>query len=247
MCTLEPFEAGAQVAWFGTTHWSVVLSAKERDLPQAAEALETLCQTYWYPLYAYIRRRGYGAAEAQDLTQEFLARLLATNGLASVDRRKGRFRSFLLGSLNHFLANEWDRARAVKRGGRAEVVSLDETAVEVRYAQEHLTYLTPEKLYERQWALTLLAEALRKLQQEFVAAGKDRQFNCLKEFLQCEESDRSYKEVGAELGLKPPAVASMVYRLRQRYRELLREEIAHTVPSPGEFDEELRWLFEALS
>lgn len=240
-------ESSGSAAWFGTTQWTVVLSAREQDLPLAAQALETLCRTYWYPLYAYIRRRGYAAPEAQDLTQEFLARLLASNGLATVDRRKGHFRSFLLGSLNHFLANEWDRARAAKRGGRTEVLSLDEAAAEARYAIEPSTDLTPENLYYQRWALTLLEQALHKLQSEFEAAGKSPQFECLKEFLQCEESDRSYKEVGGELGLTPPAVASMVYRLRQRYRELVREEIAHTVSSLGDLDEELRWLFRVLS
>jgi DNA-directed RNA polymerase specialized sigma24 family protein len=225
----------------------VVLSAGGEALPQATQALETLCRTYWYPLYAYIRRRGYGAPEAQDLTQEFLARLLATNGLASVDRRKGRFRSFLLASLNHFLANEWDRARAAKRGGAAEVLPLSDAAVEARYALEPSRDLTPEKLYDRKWALALLDRALHRLQSEFAAAGKSRPFGCLKEFLHCEEGDRAYDEVGRELGLNAAAVASMVYRLRQRYRELVREEVAHTVPSLGDLDDELRWLFHVLS
>ncbi len=244
----EQAETSGPTAWFGTTHWTVVLSAKDHEVSPANQAaLETLCRTYWYPLYAYIRRRGYSAPEAQDLTQEFLARLIATHGLAPVDRRKGRFRSFLLASLNHFLANEWDRARAAKRGGRAEILSLDDTAVEARYAFEPSNDLTPERFYDRQWALALLDRALMRLQSEFAAAGKNRQFDCVKEFLQCEESDRSYEEVGVEMGLKASAVASMVYRLRQRYRELVREEVAHTVPSPGDLDDELRWLFEVLS
>jgi DNA-directed RNA polymerase specialized sigma24 family protein len=243
----EQSDAGGREAWFGTTHWTVVLSAREGGMPQAAQALETLCRTYWYPLYAYIRRRGYAAPEAQDLTQEFLARLLATNGLASVDRRKGHFRSFLLASLNHFLANEWDRARAAKRGGGAEVLSLDDPGVEARYALEPSTELTPEQLYDRQWALTLLDRALHRLQSEFTNAGKGHQFECLKEFLHSEESERSYEEVGRELGLNAPAVASTVYRLRQRYRELVREEVAHTVPSLGDLDDELRWLFRVLT
>ena len=243
----EQSEIGGQAAWFGTTHWTVVLSARGEALPEAAEALETLCRTYWYPLYAYIRRRGYAAPEAQDLTQEFLARLLATHGLASVDRRKGRFRSFLLASLNHFLANEWDRACAAKRGGAAEIVSLNDAAVEARYALERSNELTPEELFDRQWAMTLLELTLKRLQSEFAAAGKSRQFECLKEFLHCEESDRPYQQVAEEMGLNPSAVASAVYRLRQRYREIVREEIAHTVPSPGDLDDELRWLFRVLS
>jgi len=243
----EESETGGLAAWFGTTHWTVVLSAREKRLPQAAQALEILCQTYWFPLYAYIRRRGYPAPEAQDLTQEFLSRLLATDGLASVDRRKGHFRSFLLASLNHFLANEWDRARALKRGGGAQVLSLDDAASEARYAVEPSTDLTPEKLYDRQWALALLDRALHRLQGEFTDSGKGQQFECLKEFLQCEECDRAYEEVGRELGLNAPAVASRVYRLRQRYRELLREEVAHTVPSLGDLDDELHWIFRVLS
>ena len=201
-------------------------------MSRAGEALEALCRTYWYPLYAYIRRRGYAAPEAQDLTQEFLARLLGSNGLATVDRRKGRFRSFLLASLNHFLANEWDRARAAKRGGTAEVLSLNDAAVEARYALEPAPDLTPEKLYDRQWALALLDRALQRLQSEFVAAGKGPQFECLKEFLHREGSDRSYEEVGRELGIKAPAVASAVYRLRQRY-EGKRPEPCALLDSPS--------------
>jgi len=164
--------AGGQAVWFTTTHWTVVLAAGGEESPEAAQALEALCRTYWYALYAYIRRRGYAAPEAQDLTQEFLARLLATNGLASVDRRKGRFRSFLLASLNHFLANEWDRARAAKRGGAAEVLSLNDASVEARYALEASNDLTPERLYDRQWALALLDRALHRLQSELAAAAK---------------------------------------------------------------------------
>ncbi len=228
----ERYVNSGQAAWFGTTHWTMVLSAKEEGLSRAGEALEALCRTYWYPLYAYIRRRGYAAPEAQDLTQEFLARLLGSNGLATVDRRKGRFRSFLLASLNHFLANEWDRARAAKRGGTAEVLSLNDAAVEARYALEPAPDLTPEKLYDRQWALALLDRALQRLQSEFVAAGKGPQFECLKEFLHREGSDRSYEEVGRELGIKAPAVASAVYRLRQRY-EGKRPEPCALLDSPS--------------
>ena len=247
MDALEQSGNGGQVAWFGTTQWTVVLSARREASSRATQALDILCRTYWYPLYAYIRRRGYAAPEAQDLTQEFLARLLASKGLASVDRRKGRFRSFLLASVNHFLANEWDRSHAIKRGGKAEVLSLSDPAVEARYALEPVNDSTPEKLYDRQWALALLDRALQRLQREFAAAGKSRQFECVKEFLHREERDRSYEEAGREIGLKAPAVASMVYRLRQRYRELVREEVANTVPSPGDLDEELRWLFRVLS
>ena len=239
--------SGGGEAWFTTTHWSVVLSAREPALPQAIQALETLFLTYWYPLYAYVRGRGYAAQDAQDLTQEFLAGMLTANGLASVDRRKGRFRSFLLASLNHFLANERDRAHAAKRGGCAKMLSLDDQRAETRYALEASSNLTPERIYERQWALTLLERALGRLRDEFTTDGKGRQFDCLKDFLYCEERERSYGEVGSALGLKPSAVASAVYRLRQRFRKLVREEVAQTVSSPGELEDELRWLFAVLS
>lgn len=209
--------------------------------------METLCRTYWYPLYSYIRRRGRGADEAQDLTQGFLAQLLASGGLASADRGKGRFRCFLLASLNHYLANEWDRVRAAKRGGAVPTLSLDEAAAEGRYALEPTTEFTPEKLYERQWALQLLERALDRLQAEFAAAGKARQFECLKGFLDNESEGRPYSEIGTALGLKPTAVATAVWRFRQRYRELLRQEIAQTVSRPGDLEDELRWLISVLS
>lgn len=247
MASSEQSGAGEQAAWFASTHWTVVLSAAGEDSPQAAEALETLCRTYWYPLYAYLRRRGRDAHEAQDLTQGFLAQFLASHGLASVGRHKGRFRCFLLSCLNHYLANERDRVRAAKRGGAVPTLSLDQGAAEGRYALEPATEVTPEKLYERQWALTLLERVLDRLQAEFVAAGKARQFECLKEFLDNEGEGRPYAEVGAALGLKPTAVAAAVYRFRQRYRELLRQEIAQTVSGPGDLEAELRWLIGAVS
>ncbi len=233
--------------WFRTTHWSVVCLAGQNNVPGAREALETLCRNYWYPLYAYTRRRGHGPEEAQDLTQEFFARLLERNDLARADREKGRFRSFLLGALNHYLAYEWRKSQAAKRGGGQAVVSLDEQTAEERYRQEAVSDLTPEKVYERRWAWTLFDRALSRLQAEYGAADKARVFEELKRFLSDQAGEGEYAVVGRQLEMTSGAVAVAVNRLRQRYRELVREEIAHTVTSPSELDEELRHLVAVLS
>lgn len=232
---------------FTTTHWSAVLLAADGGSVQATRSLESLCRMYWYPLYAYVRRRGFGPEEAQDLTQAFFARLLEKDALAQVDRAKGRFRSFLLASVNHFLANEWDRSRAIKRGGRTTTFSLDEASAASRYAMEIPTEVTPETLYERQWALELLDRALNRLGAESLRSGRQEEFECLSVFLSCDESDRSYAEIGSDLGLSSTAIASRVYRLRQRYRELVRDEIAQTVARPEDLDDELRLLFSVFS
>ena len=231
---------------FQTTHWSVVISAGQGTSLQSAEALERLCRTYWFPLYAYVRRRGYDAEEAKDLTQEFFLRLLQKQYLAHADHSKGHFRSFLLTALNHFLANDWRRAQAAKRGGGQPVISLDDPAAESRYALEPLSDLTPEKIYERRWALTLLDQALGRLGAEFAAAGRGPQFERLRGFLTTELGESRYAAVAAELGMTADAVGVAVHRLRHRYRELVREEIAHTVASPAEVEDEIRWLFAAL-
>jgi RNA polymerase sigma-70 factor (ECF subfamily) len=240
----ESGNCGAEL--FKTTHWSVVVLAGQQASPQAAESLEKLCRAYWFPLYAYVRRRGHAPEDAQDLTQEFFLRLLQKQYLAHADRNKGRFRSFLLSALNHFLANDWRRAQAVKRGGGQPPISLDDPTAESRYAQALLSDLTPEKLYERHWALTLLDHALGMLREEFAAAGQARQFNQLRGFLTTEAAESSYAAAAAELGITVGAVGGAVHRLRHRYRELVREEIAHTVASPGEVEDELRWLFRAV-
>ena len=206
-----------------TTHWSVVLAAARGASPQAKESLEKLCQTYWYPLYAYIRRRGYDVPEAQDLTQEFFAHLLEEHWLEHVDRSKGRFRSFLLAALNHLLANEWDRSHAAKRGGGRALVSLDATG-ESRYAR-----------------------ALDRLREQYQAAGKARQYDCLNEFLSKEAGDGEYLRAGAQLEMSTGAVSTAVHRLRQSYRALVREEVARTVASQAEVDDEVRSLLAALS
>lgn len=232
---------------FAATRWTVVLTAGRGSSPQAGRALEELCRTYWYPLYAYVRGRGHSPHEAEDLTQEFFARLLAKDYLADVDREKGKFRSFLLASLKHFLANEWDRARAAKRGGGRPHLSLDTQMAETRYRSEPANDLIPEKLLDRQWALALLDQVLARLQAEFVADGKKKQFDELKLLLTEGKGATSYAEVAARLGTTEGAAKVAVHRLRRRYRELLREEISHTVAAPAEIEEEIRHLFAAFA
>lgn len=231
---------------FATTHWSVVFAARDGDVLQAQAALTALCQAYWYPLYAYIRRQGWQADQAQDLTQEFFVRLLERDFLASVDRDRGRFRSFLLAACRHFLANEHDRARALKRGGGRRILSMHADEAETRYAREPAHDLTPDRLFERGWALTLLDRVLGHLREEFRARGKAGLFDRLRLYLVGERSTPSHAELATELGTTPGAVKVQVHRLRQRYRELLRDEIAATVETPEQVDEEIRQLFAAL-
>ncbi len=231
---------------FVTTHWSVVLAAGQSADAQASAALEQLCRTYWYPLYAYVRREGHNPTDAQDLTQEFFARLLARNSLAHVGPQKGKFRSFLLAALRHSLSDQRDRARALKRGGGAEVFSLDAQEAEERYRFEPVDRLDAEKIYERRWAMTLLEQAQQRLREELAAAGKAELFERLRSFV-AGDSEISCGEVAAELGLSESAVKSAVHRLRERYRELVREEIAHTVADQTEIDAELRYLITVMS
>jgi RNA polymerase sigma-70 factor (ECF subfamily) len=209
--------------------------------------LETLCCTYWYPLYAYVRRRGHSPEEAEDLTQEFFARLLASNDLSGVDRSKGKFRSFLLAAINHFLANEWDRATAAKRGGNQVLISLDDENAEERYRMEPAAEVAPEKLFERSWARTLLAQGLARLRVEYAADGKTQQFEQIRCFLTEETGEGGYAAVAARLNMSTGAVAVAVHRMRQRYRELVRQEIAQTVTTPVELETEIRHLLAALS
>jgi DNA-directed RNA polymerase specialized sigma24 family protein len=230
---------------FATTHWSLVLAARDRAEPGAGDALASLCALYWYPLYAYVRRRGHGADDAHDLTQEFFARLLAKDFLAGVDRTKGKFRAFLLAAVNHFLANERDRTRAKKRGGGRPVLSLDAADAEGRYRAEPAGGLTPEQLFERRWALALLGEVMARLRADYEAKGKGRLFDRLRGFL-VGEKGAGYRGAVDELGLSEGAVKVAVHRLRRRYRELLREEIGRTVATPDEIEEEIRELFAAL-
>ena len=240
-------EAGQRYATFVTTHWSVVLTARRSDTTRAQAALARLCQAYWYPLYAYVRRRGYGPHDAQDLTQEFFARLLAQNWLAQADRERGRFRTFLLAALSHFLANEWDKARAQKRGGAVQLVPLQLDSAETRYGQEPADPVTPEQCFERRWALALLDEVLNRLRQEQVASGAGELFDTLKPCLVGNRQAQPYAALAARLGMTEGAVKVAVHRLRQRYRQLLREEIANTVATPAEVDEEMHHLFAVLA
>jgi RNA polymerase sigma factor (sigma-70 family) len=241
-------DAAAGAGQFNTTHWSVVLLAGQSQTPHSAAALETLCCTYWSPLYAYVRRQGYGAHDAQDLTQEFFARLLEKKYLQLADRERGRFRSFLLKSLHHFLVNEWVRGQAQKRGSGHKAFSLDEEAAERSYLQQAaMDQLAPESLYDKRWAMILLERAMDQLAATYTAAGKTVLFNHLRTVLLTEGSGESYRQMAGPLGLSEGAVKVAVHRLRQRFREAVRSEIARTVASPAEVDEELRCLMMALS
>lgn len=237
---------GSGGQWFATTHWSVVLTAGQSASPGAAEALEKLCGTYWYPLYAYVRQRGHEPHDAQDLTQEFFLRLLDKRYLAQVDQSKGKFRSFLMVAVNHFLANEWDRVKAVKRGGGVRFVALDGASAEERYALEPVTDASPEKIFERRWALSVLEQVLAHLRDEFGQAGKAQQFEALKIFLTGERPSVSYAELAARLQTTEAALKMAVKRMRRRCAELLREEIASTLDSREQVEEEIRCLFAAI-
>jgi DNA-directed RNA polymerase specialized sigma24 family protein len=240
----EPAPSGSRQ--FATTRWSLVSAAGQRGSPQSSAALATLCENYWYPLYAYVRRWGYQADEAQDFTQAFLARLLEKNDLAAADPGRGRFRSFLLTSLKHFLANEWDRARAEKRGGGRSVLSIDFGTAEERYRAEPSHDVTPEKIFERRWALVLLENVLARLHDESAQTGKADSFDRLKGFLTGEQTAVTYGQLAAELNTSEGALKVAVHRLRRRYHELLRAEIEETVADPQEIDQEIRDLFSAL-
>lgn len=229
---------------FETTRWSMVLTAADGGADAHRRALESLCATYWYPLYAFVRRQGRSAHEAEDLTQGFFAELLGKERLLSVDRAKGKFRSFLLASMKHFLANDWDRSQTLKRGGGIGFLSMEEAA-ERLYREEPSEQLSAEQLYDRRWALILVERVMERLRAENDAAGKSQQFAELQFCLTGQPGD-SYAEIGARLGKSEGAVKVMIHRLRDRYRELLRAEIADTVGGDGDVDEELRYLLSAL-
>jgi RNA polymerase sigma factor (sigma-70 family) len=237
----------SDAAGFAATRWTLVLAAARGNVtPRAAEAMAELCRVYWYPLYAYVRRRGHDSHEAEDLTQEFFLRLLAKNYLADADREKGKFRAFLLASLRHFLANEWDRSQAQKRGGGQTVLPISTVDAESRYRLEPWHDLTPERLFERQWALTVLDQVLLRLRAGFAAEGKETVFNRLKQFLTGGRESGSYAQVAADLEMSEGAVKTAVHRLRRRYRQLLRDEIAQTVAGPEEVDGEIEYLLACL-
>ena len=238
--------ANVPASQFTTTHWTVVLAAGGSDPDRKSAALEQLCRTYWYPLYAYIRRRGNGPEDSQDLAQEFFARLLQKQWLDGIEKNGSRFRSFLLSALNAFLANQYDRATAAKRGGGQQMFSLDAEEAERQYRLEPATNETPDKIFERRWALTVLDRALVRLKDETTAAGKARQFDRLNPFLSREPAEGEYAALAAELGVSSGAVGVSVHRLRHRYRELVRDEIASTVADPATVDAEMCDLFAVL-
>ena len=239
--------AGVGPEHFASTHWSVVLNARDDAAPQARAALETLCRAYWYPLYGWLRRQGYGMHDAQDLTQSFFGHLLANQNLQRVDRTKGKFRSFLLASLKNFVANEWDRSRALKRGVEFSFVSVDEEFGEDRLRRGPSHDSTPDKAFEQSWALTLLDAVLARLRTEYEAAGKADLFDTLQGYLSGNRGGTPYAETAARLNLTEGAVKMGVSRLRRRFGELLRTEIAQTVSSPQEINEEIRCLFAAVN
>lgn len=232
---------------FATTHWSIVLAAGQGSHAHASAALERLCRMYWYPIYAFVRRRGTDRENAEDLTQSFFASLLEKEMLKKVDRQKGKFRSFLLAGLTNFLTNEWDKRKAIKRGGTREIVSLDEMAAEELYGQEPVGPLTAEKLFDRSWAFALLEQTLARLKQEYSAADKTELFARLEPELTREATPGLYSAKAAELNMSEAAVKVALHRLRRRFGELLRSEIAHTVSTPEEVDEEIRHLFASIS
>jgi len=221
-----------------------VVAANDGASTQAQKALAQLCRTYWYPLYAFVRRKGHSPHDAQDLTQAFFAGLLEKGSFHNASREKGRFRSWLLGALDHFLVNEWQRGQTLKRGGQVNFISLDDDTAENRYLLEPATDLTPEKLYERRWVQVLLDQVLARLREQFAADGKEELFDQLRVFLTDVKGTVSSADVAAKMGMSEDAVKQAVLRLRRRYRELLRREIAHTVSTPVEVEDEIRHLFE---
>jgi RNA polymerase sigma-70 factor (ECF subfamily) len=234
--------------WFTTTHWSQVLSARDPGSPQAAEALEKLCRTYRGPLYSYIRRENYSPEDAEDLTQSFLARLLEKNHLARLHHREGKFRSFLLTLLKNFLADERDKARAQKRGGGQKPVFLDALSEEERYSVEPQDGTPREMLFDIQWANTILDQAYRRLREEYRQARNEELFDALKDFHSATDGPASaYAALAAKLGMTESAIAAAIHRLRKRHSRILREEVAQTVASPDELDDEIRYLIQVVS
>lgn len=242
----ESSHSGA-VGHFQTTLWTVVLLAGRSGSKDACDALAQLCQTYWYPLYAFVRRQGYHAHDAQDLTQAFFARLLEKHALGHVDRAKGTFRSFLLASLKNFLANEWDKDRAQKRGGGHKIFSLDRDSAESRYGLEPSHDLSADKVFERRWALTLLEQVLTNLRGEYDADGKLDLFEQLKSTLTGEFGSTSYASIAERLGTSEGAIKVAAHRLRHRFREQVRSEIAQTVALAEDVNDELRHLLTVLA
>jgi RNA polymerase sigma-70 factor (ECF subfamily) len=232
---------------FATTHWTVVLAAGRQRSPQAARALEELCGTYWFPLYAYVRRRGHTKEDAEDLTQAFFAKLIEKNSFAGLDSERGKFRAFLLASLKHYLANEHHKAQARKRGGGAANLSLDWESADTRFQVADTHEPSPDKVFDREWALALLGKVIERLRTECAAEGKAKWFEELKPFLMAGEPGLAHREAARLLGMEEGAVRVAVHRLRKRYRQLLRDEIANTLADPAGVEEEMRALFGAFA
>ena len=230
-----------------TTRWSVILLAGEEQGSDAEKALATLCETYWFPLYAYIRRRGNSATEAQDLTQEFFATLIDKKFVAAADQERGRFRAFLLTACKHFLSKQRDKARAQKRGGGRKPLSLDLDLGESRYVAEPADTLTPEQLYDREWAVDLLKRVISRLEEEMVKSGKSDWFERIKVFIVAGHEDATYGEVAESLDTTEAAIKMAVHRMRKRYGKLLREEIAETLEHVADVEDEIRALFATFS
>ena len=245
---LDPHSPAHDAGRFRTTHWSAVLLSAQSQAPGAQAALAELCRLYWYPLYGFVRSRGHGPEAAQDLTQGFFLHLLEHRALHHVSPAKGKFRSFLLASLQNYLANEANRARRLKRGGQVEFVPLDAEAVEQRYRLEPADPLTPETLFDARWARALLGEVTERLRQEHAFEGKAAAFDTLKPFLDPINGpgSRSYEQAARELQVSVGAVKTLIHRLRKQYSARLREEIARTVPDPAQVDEEIHALCQAL-
>jgi RNA polymerase sigma factor (sigma-70 family) len=239
---IEPEDSNGEPRAFCTTLWTVVLEAGQPGTPQSQAALDKLCRAYWFPLYAFVRRQGHSPEQAQDLTQEFFRQLLEKNRIQAADRARGRFRSFLLACLKHFLANEWQRGQRQKRGGGMTIFSLDAETAEDRLRLEPADHQTPEKTFDQQWAYALLEQVMERLREEFTESGKADRFEALSAFLLDDEAG-SQAEIAARLGMTESAVKSAVHRMRQRYAELLREEIAMTVERPEDVEAEIRELF----
>lgn len=231
---------------FATTHWSIVISAGHHSSPDSKRALASLCETYWYPLYAYVRRRVVDVSEAHDLTQAFFSELLEKNYVGSALPERGPFRAFLLTAFKHFLSKQWEKAKAQKRGGGRAPISLDFESADSRFSLEPAAGLTAEQIYDQQWTITLLGQIMERLERELRRSGKAEQFEELKGFLIGDHTGNTYAQVAVKLNLTEAAAKKAASRMRRRYRELLREEIAQTVEEPGEVADEIRKLFTTL-
>ena len=237
-------EGGAS---FATTHWSVVAQSALTDVPEAETALAQLCEMYWAPIYSFVRRRGYAAPDAQDLTQSFFVYFLRTKAYTRTDQLQGKFRCFLLASVKHFLANDWDRSQAIRRGGEFQFVPLDQKTAEALYDAARASDSTAERLFDSRWAKTLAGNALNSLRNELQSEGKLDLFEQVKSFLAGDSAIPSYDEASVRIGLPRATVKTHVHRLRQRYRQIVRREIARTVSSPHEVDDELHYLYRVLA